>query len=337
MTEKSPCAAIEGLHAQIMNLRCTYPDAAFLSGKTAYELGCLDTRHAAAKLVSAALATPAGGDAVPVAPASQSGWQLVPVEPTTEMLLAYSSASMHNLTEVLVSDDPDAVDPTTPYKAMLAASPRPAGAPHQPTEMHFDLITANSSLEALESMGASHNGYRAEITQNVNVLRAQIADADYTIKQLGRALREATEPPTFMGEPALPAAFPRPSTEGAEQEARKLALEALILDTLHNYRCMHQRQDDDAGGMPLADVLSDGSGTVKTGLEEIELIADELCAAISALRSIPEGEGMDARLRDGVRQITLSLREREWADLLTADPDLAALEAEVRALVEGGR
>jgi hypothetical protein len=28
-----------------------------------------------------------------------------------------------------------------------------------------------------------------------------VADADYTIKQLTRALREETEPPTFMGEP----------------------------------------------------------------------------------------------------------------------------------------
>jgi hypothetical protein len=41
----------------------------------------------------------------------------------------------------------------------------------------------------------------------------------------------------------------------------------------------------------------------------------------------------ETALRAGVRQLTLALREREWADLLTTDSDLAALDEEVRKLL----
>lgn len=78
----------------------------------------------------------------------------------------------------------------------------------------FDAITANSSVDALEAIaGNADTRYGAAISQNVRVLRAHIADADDTIKQLTRALREATEPPTFMGEPVsrpTPAAAAEP-------------------------------------------------------------------------------------------------------------------------------
>lgn len=49
---------------------------------------------------------------------------LVPREPTPEMLLAYSTASMQNLMACMTGDDPDATDPAAPYRAMLAAAPQ---------------------------------------------------------------------------------------------------------------------------------------------------------------------------------------------------------------------
>lgn len=43
-------------------------------------------------------------------------------------------------------------------------------------------------------------------------------------------------------------------------------------------------------------------------------------------------QGHDSELRKGARAIVGFLRDNEWADLLARDPDLSALEAEVRSL-----
>lgn len=65
------------------------------------------------------------------------------------------------------------------------------------SRIEFDLIAAISSLDGLHGIV----GNSAEGRHNVAVLRGMVADAEHTINQLTRALREATEPPTFMGEP----------------------------------------------------------------------------------------------------------------------------------------
>jgi hypothetical protein len=74
----------------------------------------------------------------------------------------------------------------------------------------FDLIAANSSLDALECL-LEHHGAQSAVAQNIGYLRACVTDADHTINQLTRALRAEVEPPTFMGEPVTsvsPSEFP---------------------------------------------------------------------------------------------------------------------------------
>lgn len=61
----------------------------------------------------------------------------------------------------------------------------------------FDPIRARSSVDALEMIARQH----PETAINVAALREELETADEQINQLARALREAVEPPTFMGEP----------------------------------------------------------------------------------------------------------------------------------------
>jgi hypothetical protein len=61
----------------------------------------------------------------------------------------------------------------------------------------FDPIRARSSLDALEMICRQH----PECGVNALALSEELAAADEQIEQLARALREAVEPPTFMGEP----------------------------------------------------------------------------------------------------------------------------------------
>jgi hypothetical protein len=64
----------------------------------------------------------------------------------------------------------------------------------------FDAIRARSSVDALGMICRHHP--EAEI--NVKALREELEAADEQINQLARALREAVEPQTFMGEPVSP-------------------------------------------------------------------------------------------------------------------------------------
>ncbi len=72
----------------------------------------------------------------------------------------------------------------------------------------FDQIRARSSVDALEMIGRQH----PETAINSAALREELEAADEQINQLARALRQAMEPPTFMGEPvrqAQPIGFVR--------------------------------------------------------------------------------------------------------------------------------
>lgn len=67
---------------------------------------------------------------------------------------------------------------------------------------NFDVTRAISSLDALSLLcQLLPAGHEAEVAQNVEALRRDLSAADEQIRQLVRALRDETEPPTFMGEP----------------------------------------------------------------------------------------------------------------------------------------
>lgn len=66
---------------------------------------------------------------------------------------------------------------------------------------------------------------------------------------------------------------------------------------------------------------------------EPELVQEDSKANVGSSDLTAESRAEDAALRMGVRQMTMALRKREWADLLTTDTDLADLEAEVGKLI----
>ena len=55
------------------------------------------------------------------APSIPEGWQLVPIEPTSEML----EAAYKSHWTIQVADDAYEFNAENPYKAMLAAAPKP--------------------------------------------------------------------------------------------------------------------------------------------------------------------------------------------------------------------
>lgn len=73
---------------------------------------------------------------------------------------------------------------------------------------------------------------------------------------------------------------------------------------------------------------------VKAYAEETEysFTASQLAAYESRIRA--DQRERDAALRVAVRQMTLALQNREWADLLSTDADVTALESEIRELLE---
>lgn len=74
-------------------------------------------------------------------------------------------------------------------------------------------------------------------------------------------------------------------------------LHDVITDALQGYRCSHHQQDDKNGGLPLTDVLTvSGASDIRTGREELELLADEIFTAIedsatSQIKEVPGNPG----------------------------------------------
>lgn len=79
----------------------------------------------------------------------------------------------------------------------------------------FDPIRARSSVDALAMICVQH----PEAAINAAALHEELEAADEQINQLARALREAVEPPTLMGEPvsAEPIAYASSKPERINQ------------------------------------------------------------------------------------------------------------------------
>ena len=94
---------------------------------------------------------------------------------------------------------------------------------------------------------------------------------------------------------------------GVEVEVKFPGVHTAILEALQHYRCQHHQQDEDNGGLPLADVLTiPGATDISTGNEEIQLIADEVFTAIEMAAPQPPA---------GQQDISTSMVRCRWEEI----------------------
>jgi len=124
---------------------------------------------------------------------------------------------------------------------------------------------------------------------------------------------------------------------------------AAIVKAMKNYRCQYHQQDEDNGGMPLADVLTEpGAPDIRTGLKEILHLAEDVFAAVElavpqppAVAAIPEEMAVTEEHRTTALKLALCEIDRlvkenfgrvprdDWADEVLGLRD--ALERHGRA------
>jgi hypothetical protein len=143
---------------------------------------------------------------------------------------------------------------------------------------------------------------------------------------------------TPVGQPATSSeATPAPVVP-ADPTAPAIPVSLLRQHWLRVMECDHEGKQDkphcacsrvDLGWHPTV------SAALEAWLAHVQGATTEaaLAATSSEAAPAPVVPTDETALRAGVRQLTLALREREWADLLTTDSDLAALEEEVRKLL----
>jgi hypothetical protein len=114
--------------------------------------------------------------------------------------------------------------------ALSATSPAPAAASEMLNCGHHKTLAVMSaeSGDFLYCELCDARSGRADAEAMETELRSKLAESEETCKQLVRALREAIEGPTFMGEPVLPAAASRPAvTPAAVPVAKAVASRAV--------------------------------------------------------------------------------------------------------------
>jgi len=99
----------------------------------------------------------------------------------------------------------------------------------------------------------------------------------------------------------------RNSTNGQKIENLRDQIKSL----LHGYRCQNTR-DDEGNGLPLTDCLSPGD-TIKEGIEEIALLADDLAAMVGDTL-LTSFQRADEAEKDAKESIGMYRRCRERAD-----------------------